>query len=167
VFNDQNPLLVGKPIRGWLMALVLALGFLAPAAAWNDYTEMQQVVAGAAGKVVVRAAVLNAHALLLLSYAVLGMYTANVLWQKKPGAVARAKANLLGLAVVALAADLCALAVLDAPNAATADTLFAAAFRVPRVALIYGIPYLYLCRSWRVKDTYTVDLPNDPTETSN
>jgi hypothetical protein len=84
--EKQNPLLVGKPVRGWLMALILALGFLAPAAAWNDYSEMQKVSAGAAGKVAVRGVMLNAHALLLLAYALLSMYTANILWQKKPGA---------------------------------------------------------------------------------
>ena len=149
------------------MALILALGFLAPAAAWNDYSEMQKVSAGAAGKVAVRGVMLNAHALLLLAYALLSMYTANILWQKKPGAVAGAKANLIGLAVVAFAADLCALSVLDVPAAARAHMWVAAAFRVPRVLLIYGIPYLYLCRSWRVKYTYTLDLPDEPSATSN
>jgi hypothetical protein len=160
--SDQNPLLIGKPLRGWLMALVIALGFLGPAAALNDYTEMQRVLLERAAKVVVRDIMVYAHALLLIAYAGFSLYTANVLWQKNSGAVAKAKTNLICLAMLAVAADICALLVFALPAGAEAQVWVTALFRSPRALLVYGIPYSYLSRSWRVSDTYALDLPDRP-----
>jgi hypothetical protein len=162
--SDQNPLLIGKPIRGWLLALIIALGFLGPAAALNDYTEMQKVLSESAGKAAVRGVVVYAHALLLFAYAGFSMYTANILWQKNSGAVASAKTNLISLAMLSVAADICALLVFDLPAGARAHVWVAALSRIPRALLVYGIPYLYLKRSWRVRDTYALDLPVGPAE---
>ena len=165
--TPQSALLVGKPIRGWLAALVFALVLLGPGAAYNNYTETHKALAAINERTPPRQLVVATHTVLLVAYALLSIYTAHILWEKKTHAVATAKMNLIALAVLSVAAAFCVPAMAAFPPQAQLDFRASAFGRILRALFIYGIPYLYLSRSWRVKDTYTPDLPDDePDSTS-